>query len=332
MFRKIFRKVKTVIVIATLLLSLVIAFVPTSSAGFINVPPLINMTYPKQEEALIPNSGVLDIPLSTTFALTGPFASFVEKRSLLRKKGLNIELNVTGTQDWCEASISNPLAQFSIKDIEPYESTLSITITEQAPAFTQGVVTISANSERLRGFIFNIEEETVEYDISFIIGYLSVVSYEMPNGTSAEIQQSDTADFKIDITNLGNGPTKVEIELIDVSEEEWDINIPSTVLLSSATNGGDKKSESVHLRIKPKKSSDWNNERETFKVKFTPSYMGKPELVGQQEIITFNVQKIGNIDEEESVNNFLIILIVAIILIILILIILKRRYSQYANQ
>jgi hypothetical protein len=331
MFRKNFKTVKTGIIIGTLLLSLVIAFVPTSSAGFINVPPLINVTYPKSEEALIPNSGVLDIPLSTTFTLTGPFASFVEKRSLLRKKGLNIELNVVEKQDWCEASISNPLAQFSIKDTEPYGSILTVTVNENAPAFTQGLVTISATSELKRGLFFNIPEETVEYDVSFIIGYLSVVSYEMPNGTSAEIEKSDTADFKIDIKNLGNGPTKVEIKLIDVPEEDWDVNIPSTVLLSSATNSGDKTSESVHFRIKPKKSSDWNNEIKTFKVKFTPSYMGKPELVGQQEIITFNVQKIGSIDEEESVNTFLIILIVAIILIILILIILKRRFSQYTK-
>jgi len=328
MFRKIFKTVKTGIIFGTLLLSLFIAFVPTTSAGFISIPPLINVTYPRPEEDLIPNSGVLDIPLYTTFKLTGPFAKFIEKRSLLRKTVMNIDLKVENSSDWCHASISNPLVQLSLNPTEPYQSVLTVTVTEKAPAFTQGVVKISATSEVNRGIIFNIEEETFEFDVSFIIGYFSVVSYEMPNGTIAEIGPYDTADFQIDIENLGNGPTNVNIELLDFPEKKWDINITSSVQLSSAVYGGEDTSESVHLRIRPKISSDWNNERETFSLKFTPNYLGKPDLIGQVEVINFNLQKISSLKDEESNNNFLIILIVAIILIILISIILKRKYSQ----
>lgn len=286
---------------------------------------IINIDYDRPEENLIPLSGVLDIPLYTTFKLTGSFAKFIGQRSLLRNVVLQIELKVVGTEDWCEASITNPLVQLGLDYSEPYQSTLRVAVDERAPAFTQGIVKISATSKMQRGLIFTIAEETAEFKVSFIIGYLPAVSYKMPKGTIAEIGPLDTVDFQIDIKNLGNGPTSVEIELIDIPEEEWDINIASNVQLSSAVNGGEGASKSVHLKIKPSIDSDWNNERETFKVKFTPCYLGRADLVGQEEIITFNVQKIGSLKEEGSDIFLQIMVVVIIVLIITILIFFKRK-------
>ncbi len=326
MFRKNFKKIKTRIIFGTLLLSLFVAFIPSASAGIVNVDPLILVTYPIQEEYIAPNSGVLNIPLLTTFTLTGPFASIVERYSLLRNDNVQIELKVVQTQEWCTASISNPLVQFTPQQTEPYQSTLTVAVTEKAPAFTQGVVKISATSKLQRGLIFNIAEETVEFDVSFIIGYFSDILYEMPNGTIAEIGSLDTANFQIDIKNLGNGPTNVKIEILDNTGDKWDVNITSSVQLSSAVYGGEDSSKTVNLRIKPKISSNLDNLKESFRVKFTPSYLGRADLTGQEEIILFHVNLIGNL-KEESDNNLLIIFIVAIILIILISIILKRKYS-----
>ncbi|KYK34099.1 MAG: hypothetical protein AYK22_05690 [Thermoplasmatales archaeon SG8-52-3] len=329
MFKKTLRTIKTGIIFGAFLFSLSIIFFPTASAGLINISPIINITYPIQNEPLIPNSGVLDIPLHTTFKLTGPFASIVEGSSLLRKTGMQIELKVLETPDWCSASISNPLAQLALNQEEPYQSTLTVTVTEKAPAFTQGVIRIIATSKVQRGLLFNIIEETVEFDVSFIVGYWSAVSYELPNGTIAEIEPFDTADFIIDIQNLGNGPTYIEIEIKDISDEEWDIDIPSSVQLSSAVYDGESAKETFNLKIKPKKISDWNNERKIFKVKFFPSYLGRPDLTGQPETITFNVQKIGSLDEEEESDyNLLVILVAAVIVIIHLSIFLKRRHLK----
>ena len=217
-------------------------------------------------------------------------------------------------------------------EVEPYQSILTASVNENAPAFQQAIVRISATSELKRGLLFNIAEETTEFDISFIIGYWSVVAYYMPNGTLAEIGPSDTVDFPIDIVNLGNGPTKVEIQLMDFPEKEWDLNIKSSVQLGSGIYESENSKKTVHLKIKSNNSKNWNNKIETFGVRFSPNYLGKPELQGQQVTYNFNVKKIGHLDEEEDLENyFLIILIVAIILIILISIILKRKYSQYTN-
>jgi len=327
MFRKNLRTVKAGIIFGAVILSLFIAFLPTTSAGIINVPPIINITYPEQEEELIPNTGVLDIPISTTVRITGPWAKFVERFSLLKNAVLQIELKIVDIPNWCEANFSNPLAQIKIGESGPYLSTLTVAVNENAPAFEQGVIRISATSKIQRGLIFNIAEQTAEFDITFIIGYWCAVAYELPMGNIAEIEPFDTAHFQIDIKNLGNGDTLVNIELIDLPEKGWSANIASSVHLDSAVNDGEGASKSVNLMIKPKTNSDWKKEIKTFKVKFTPSYLGRPDLVGQPEVITFNVQKIGSLKEkEESDNNFLIILSVVIFLIIVISIFVKIKY------
>ena len=328
MLRKIFSTVKIGILLGTLILSLFFAFVPTTSAGIIDIPTLINVSYPIQEENVNPNAEALTIPLETTFTLTGRWASYAEN-SRIGKSVVQIELKVVEKPDWCKASISNPLANIAVGEEEPYKSFLTVTVNENAPAFQQGVVRISATSLSKRGLLFNIVGNTTEFDISFIIGYLSDVVYELPKGTFAEIKTSGKIDFPIEIKNFGNSPTFVDIELMDYPEKIWDVDITSSVQLSSGYYDSEKTKKTVYLKIKPKKSSDWKNDRETFRLKFTPSYLGRPELQGKQEIIIFNVQKIDG--EEGSVNKSLIILILGIILIILISIILKRRFSQYSD-
>ena len=158
--RKNLRTVKTGIIFGILLLSIFIAFIPTASAGFIKVSPLVTVEYPPQYENIIPNSGVLEIPLETTFELTGPFGGIVKSRSLLADTAIQIELKVISTEDWTTASISNPLVQLTPQSTEPYKaSRLTVTVTEKAPAFTQGVVKISATSKLQRGILFNIVEK-----------------------------------------------------------------------------------------------------------------------------------------------------------------------------
>ncbi len=313
--RKNFRTVKTGIIFGILLLSLFIAFIPSASAGFVPVDPLINVTYPIQERNIIPNSGVLDIPLKTTFKLTGPWAGIVEGRSLLSNTDVQIELKVVRTPEWCTASISNPLAQMVINQQEPYQSTLTVTVTENAPAFTQGIVRISATSKIQRGIFFNIGEVTVEFDVSFIIGYWSVVSYGLPDGNLIEVGPLDIADFQIDIENIGNGPTYVGIEIVDIPEDEWSVSIASSVQLSSTVYGGEGTKETVHLKIKPPFGFGFHNEIKTFRVRFTPYYLGLPGLVGQTETITFNVQNIG-MSPGAGFEIPLIVIVVVIILLI----------------
>jgi hypothetical protein len=136
--KKNLKTVKTGIIFGLVLISMFAVFTPNASAGFIKVKPLINVTYPTTQENIIPNSGVLIIPLSTTFTLTGIGASTVETGSLLMDTPVSIQLKVESKEDWIDASIDNPLVSLKLTQNEPMVSNLKITVTGKAPAFKLG--------------------------------------------------------------------------------------------------------------------------------------------------------------------------------------------------
>jgi hypothetical protein len=200
-----------------------------------------------------------------------------------------------------------------------------LTVTEQAPAFQQGTIRISATSVALPGLLFTITEERYDYDISFEIGYWPVISYEPEKGTLMEIGPLDTADFPIKLENLGNGLTRVQIEPVDLPSGDWSVNIASSVTLASATAQGGASEKTVHLVIKPPYGFGFHNERETFKIRFTPYYQGgDASLVGISETLTFNVQNVG-ISPGIGFEIPLIISVVVIIGLIIYLFRIKLR-------
>jgi hypothetical protein len=291
-----FKVVKTTLITGVILVSLFTAFIPSSLAGIINVEPLMIVTHDRAEENVIPKSGVLEVNLSVTLALTGIGVGFVESYSLLKNSDLEITLEVEEDYDWIDASVTNSPAKIKIGESgTPYTSArLSLTVTEKAPAFTLGKVKIIATSSRLRGLLFNIAEKTEIFEVPFEVGYWPVVNYELPKGNFIEIGPLDTADFPIEIDNLGNGVTYVAIEIVEIPVGDWSVSVPSSVTLRSDANAGEEGTKAtVHLSIKPPYGFGFHNERRTFKVKFTPQYLGNPNLLGQSEIITFNVQNVG---------------------------------------
>jgi hypothetical protein len=288
-----FRRVKSVIIIGVLLTSLFFVFAPTASAGILRAPPLIIVQYPPQEENIIPNSGVLDIVLETTIALTGPWRSFVERSPLLYGSTLQIRLNVESSPDWCDASIANPTLSIPLDSTQPFQSRLTLTVTEKAPAFQQGTVKISAKSVALPGLLFTITEERYDYDISFEIGYWPVISYSPEKGNYMKIGPMDTADFPIKLENLGNGVTYVQIEPIGLPGEDWSVSSPSSVTLSSSVGEGAGSESTIHLVVKPPYGFGFHRERQDFQLRLTPYYLGNPELRGITETMTFTVENVG---------------------------------------
>ena len=277
-----------------LLVSIFAIFATNTSAGFVKVEPLISVTHPRADENVIPKSGVLDIPLNTSFELTGIGAGFVETSSLLRDSSVTITLKVEEKNDWIDASITNSPAIIKIGGAaRPWASRLSLTVTEKAPAFSLGVVRISATSSELPGLFFNIAEKIQYFEVPFEVGYWPVVNYEIPEGNFKEIGPLDTADFPIELGNLGNGITYVSIEIVEMPGNDWSVSVPSSVTLGSGVYGEEGSKASVHLTIKPPYGFGFHNERKTFKVKFTPQYLGRPDLVGQSETMIFNVQSVG---------------------------------------
>jgi hypothetical protein len=294
--------------------------------------PIIDLEYEQQNENIIPNAGVLDIILEVSFRLGGSFRKVQEK---LLKMPIQIRLSIEDTPKWCDASIVNPTVSIPVDETEPSESRLTLTVTEQAPAFHQGTIKIKATSEKVQGLYFTrLKEGEFNFDVSFEVGYWPVVSYTPEKGNLIKIQPSETANFPIIIQNLGNGETKVDIEVIEKPEEKWSVNIPSSVILNSPALGEENTRKTVNLIIKPS-SSDNNivNQRESFRLKFTPHYLGDPSFKGLPTTIIFTVEvKNDNNTESQEGIGLIIGITVAVIILIIVLIIFSVLYKNKKSQ
>lgn len=281
--------------------------------------PLIIVDYEPQDENVIPNSEVLDIPLNVSCTLTGLFANRQTRR--LRSRPIEIELSIVEKPDWCDASIANPTVSILPDDTEPAKARLTLTVTEQAPAFQQGTVKIKATNKEISGIFFTrITKEEFEYDISFEIGYLMKLNYTT-NNTLMEIPPINETNIPIKIKNLGNGDTTVLIEIKDMPEK-WNITYPPSVTLASPISDEENEKE-INIKVKPPKDFSI----ETITVSLTSHYSGSPEIEGQTENLQIVLKNDGSYKEEGGFDITLpIIIIVVIILVIIIFIFLKQKY------
>jgi hypothetical protein len=310
-----------------LLFSVLVIFVPTSSAGPLKITPVIDVSYPSADKNLVPLSGALPITLKTQVTLSGVGSTLVKEASwsLIKDSPITVNLEVLETEGYIDATIDKSQVTLIISEegVEK-ESYLKITVTEQAPAFTQGRVKIKAKSQALDGILFSIKPAEVIFDVSFTIGYWPVVNYELPKSTFMQIGPLDTATFPVEITNLGNGYTRVAAEIVNPPKGDWSISVISSVKLGSATGDSRNNKATVNVVIKPPYGFGFHNDRQQFTVRFTPNYVGsaKAEDVGQPEEITLNVQSIGM----SPGAGFEIPLIVATLVIIgLIFYLFKKR-------
>lgn len=296
---------------------------------FFAATPIIDLQYAPPKENVIPNAGVLDISLEVTLGLAGSFRKVQEKLLIMP---VQIKLSIENSPEWCDASIANPTVSLLVGQTEPFISRLTLAVTEQAPAFHQGTVKVKATSEKITGLYFTrLKGGEFTFDISFEVGYWPKISYSPDKGTIMKIKSSETADFPITVENIGNGPSIVQIETIELPEDDWNVNIASSVNLGSPV--GDEAGDfekTVHLFIKPPSPIKNEDRRMDFKIKFTPHYLGNPSLTGKPETITFflQVESDESLDSENGYGLLIGSIVVIIILIIATIIFLVLHYNR----
>jgi len=312
------RTVKTGMILGLVLISMFAVFIPNASAGPIKVKPIITVTFSPSEKNVIPDSGVLVIPLETTFALGGIGASTVETSSLLKDTPILIQLKVENTESWVTASIENSQVQLKIGQNAPYTSYLSITVTGEAPVFQQGIVRISATSQEQPGLLFTIAQVTSYFDVSFQVGYWPVISDEEPKGTSVYIGPMDNANIPIVFSNLGNGLTELRIEITNIPDG-WSANIAGNIQLNSAALGNSEgTTRTADLVIKPPHGFGFHDDVYTFYVSYTPYYPGQTNLSGPTKVIPITIQSIGfSLGLGYELPSIIIVLIVIALVIYL---------------
>jgi len=276
--------------------------------------PLILIEPEHTDELAIPNGVILDIPLTITYELTGVFANQQERR--IRGQNIQIQLSIINTPDWCAASLTPQILVVKIGDDEPLNAILAVSVNEDAPAFQEGVVKIKAETPEIQGFIFTrVLEQVYEFDIPFAVGYFPLLSVEKEN-TYFEIPPLNTTKIPIAIENFGNGPTMVNIEILDIPNN-WIINYPKNITFGSHVAGLNYKKE---IEISVKSSKDFSVK--SIRINFTPSYVGRPDLKGDITTISYTFKNDGSLKEDNGflINIAIFLGVIALIIVIFIVI------------
>ena len=328
---------KKIITIIIILIFISVLFLPTISAlnksnddsqnrSIIGINNYIDLDYDKKDiiDPIMPRGKGRTINLSINFRTKPRGLSFFYRLTflLLIGKEADIKLEIVDKPKWCDAIINQDTLKAVIsRGAQNLSSSLSVKVNEDAPAYGKAELTINASTDDIKGLfgLTRINGYNTQLTIPLVIAYLPLIKTEFSLGNTIEISPYTKARIPINITNLGNGRTKVLSEVNDYSVA-WDVVIDDSVLLDVG------ETRTVNLIVK----TDDKFDEKPVKLKFTPSLADNPEDIGTSLYTTLLFINDGSYEEELPViivDNIFLFLMIGIIffLIIIIIILIKRK-------
>lgn len=326
--KKNFRSIKATLIMGILLVSLLVAMVPTISAGPLNLISLesyVNLKYdPKEfEDPIMIRGAAKTVEIEIEYGVTGA-TIFQIAYSILHAihegRSLTVEVKATGFPDWADVSISHwPTLRVPKRgDRDNQTVYLTLKVEEDAPAFGKGNIKLEITAPDV-GSIKGIKKEV---QISFNVGYTPIVSHEYPEGNSKVIGPMDTAEIPIELVNLGNARTRVKLE-VSYMPDGWSAIITDDVFLEE----GEGSRTTVYLTVKPPKNFGYHDDSASIVVKYTPEMAEQPQFKGEAKPLNVLIESRGI----SVIGIEMIILPIIMIIVILLLIyhfVLKKRFGK----
>lgn len=175
-----------------------------------------------------------------------------------------IDLKITKKPEWCTATLQHQNLTMPINtELQKNNTKLTLTINKDAPALNIGDIEIKAEFATENWSIADSSDTTTT---TFISAYQPSITYELP--TELEIPPLNETSIPINITNQGNGETKINIKT-----EEKPENCNITLEKETLTIPADNKAQ-THVSVTP----DKNFENETINLKFTSKSNSETEV------------------------------------------------------
>jgi len=282
-----FKTVKTSIVTGIILISVIVAVLPTTSAGpLFNLQSVVNVSWGNEtQKPVIPRGELRQLDLTVTHTVTrGALGQFLLQ--LYTNTQITIDLTITETPSWCTATLSQgTIATVIIPDQSTTKTTqLSLQVADDAPAYGLGYVKIKATARKI-AVIKGYEQE---FTLSFIPDYKPLIQPTLPETNSKEIGPMDTAVFPIDIANLGNARTVVLLNVVSVPKD-WNAVITSQITLEEGTGS----TGTAYLVVKPPKGFGYHYDEQTIRISMQPVKADDFSKKGEINYESFLVQSRG---------------------------------------
>jgi hypothetical protein len=287
-----FRSIKAGIIMGVLLISLFAAFVPTSSARlFGNLSSYVNIVVDGNTSGSIliqPRGGTAEINTKVIYGVTAGGILSQTLLQFVKGKQVNIKLAITEKPDWCTASLPTDTLTTTVSTEEKtFTVRVVIRVDETAPAYGAGSIKIEATVAKI-GLLIPVAGFSQVFTIDFTPSFLPMISATMPKGNSITIGPMDTAQFPIEVTNMGNARTTVQFK-VDGVPKDWVAVVTDQITLDE----GQGSTGTAYLNIKPPKGFGYHNEDQSIIVTMIPARAENLRDTGPVQTVTVIVESRG---------------------------------------
>ena len=318
------RAIKAALIMGLLLVSMFVAFIPNTSAGVIaNLESVVNLyDYDKNL------TNVAIKPRATGFSTTVTFEYYVTYASgifnvlggalLSIHKGRTVVMQVEpfGYPEWATVTVSNwPTVKIQAEEQYP-KVTLTVKINEDAPAYGEGDIKLRVTI-LTEGLVEGVE---TEFGFPFSAGYLPLVQAQFPGGESRQVGPMDTVSIPIELENMGNARTRVNLEVSGVPNG-WAATITNDVLIEE----GKGSKSTAYLTVKPPKGFGYHDDVASVVIRYTPEMAENPIFVGETRIVDVLIESRGFSIIGIEIVLIPIIVIVLILFAIYYFVVKKRK-------
>lgn len=327
------RTIKALILISIMFAGFFIIIPPSSaqSSGLTNVTQVVTVEFSSGQlkEAVVPKStpNYLDLNITYSFGVGGGIigSALIKNLVLSRYTGVlvNIKLDILEyPTEWAQVSLTDYTIPFVIDQnqlSQKFKTQMAVTANEDAPAYSQGLVKISASVAGINTILYpDVPSFEKIFELGVFPEYLGIVDPKPVGSNTKRIGPMDTAEFPIEVVNKANERTTIQFR-INNRPSGWDAIITDSITLDV----GEK--TTVYLSVQPPRGLGYHYDIETFEVSVTPARAANLLQKGEERLVTVMVESQGF-----SVIGFEMLLIPLIIIIVLVALlyyffIVKRR-------
>lgn len=313
--KKNFKAVKASLIMGILLISVIAAFMPLSSASIFKLQGNITASIGGPDRVVTPNGEQLRIPITIGYSISGVGTDIV----YFANQKVRIRVEVLEMPQWASISVPIPEILLDISTEFKYDNTtIGIDVNENAPAMATDNIKILITADAIKGLGGEVLE--VKYgpiQIDFKPQYIPILSINVKDGNYQEISPMDNAFFQIDLENMGNGKTEVVFEVLNLPVG-WTVSVPNIKTLGSKAFGDDP-TGTVTLSVQPPRGFGYHDDKQTIQIKVIARYYSSGSINEREYPLDVTIQSRGFSIIGIEVALIVIILIVIVIAVVIFL-------------
>ena len=274
----------SILVLGLLLGGIVASLAPTAQAQT-NTSLTITLTPPT--DSVKPLQGALNFGGTATLTFSN--------EGVANLVGIPVTYTVSNAPSWAQVVVSpasdvfpvgQPGASPSTTVSKPF--TVSVTASDQAPAFQPGTIEITATATPTQQ---GGKAATAKVNVPVTASYFSILDTQLAEAIKIERPQQPVV-FPLKLTNLGNANTKVGFAVEDKAAN-LNVPVPIPIVLQSRQAGGNQISAEVPLTVQTPYKNGYMNEVGVVTYHITSSYALDPKLKGDETRVSVVVTTKG---------------------------------------